>query len=274
MQCPACSHQNEGGKFCEQCGTKLVSNAFQETASAVDVEPTSNPSYQQSQVNTQPNQYLEGAKNISKMYFSYFLQVLKKPYASSKSVGSEHFINGIITMVLYSVVIPLMIYFGLKTLLSSVNEFGSMFGGEMDIQPPFTDVVIKPTFAYAVFILLVASFTFFAIKLGKVNVTYKEVISRFGSFLIPFVAILFVALIMSILKIKLFLLFLFIGFITSIFIVPPLVIASYKKESQEGLDVIYGTLFTFVLTFIAIGIMGDMLFESIKSAVTDIFSIF
>ncbi|MFF2449873.1 hypothetical protein ACFVSW_22790 [Neobacillus sp. NPDC058068] len=276
MKCPICSHQNEGGNFCEQCGGKLNASVFKEGVPTAEssINSVPGPRFAQTvqQRQTPPNQYLEGAKNVSKMYFGNFSQVLKKPYASSKSVGSEHFINAMITMALYSIIIPLTIYFGIKYFLAPVNEVGRMFGTDVNIQPPFAEFVMKPTFAYALFILLVASFTFISIKLGKVSVTYKEVISRFGSFLIPFVAILAVALILAILKIEFFLLVLFLGFATSIFIVPPLLIASYKKESHGGLDVLYGSLLTYVLTFIVIAVMANMLFESIISAVKNIFS--
>ncbi|MEH7307261.1 hypothetical protein V7137_19510, partial [Neobacillus drentensis] len=71
---------------------------------------------------------LESAKKISKMYFGYFVEVLKRPYASSKAVGEENFVNAIITIILYSLIIPFMLYFGLKGVASSVNDFGSMFG--------------------------------------------------------------------------------------------------------------------------------------------------
>ncbi|WHY85464.1 hypothetical protein QNH39_23080 [Neobacillus novalis] len=291
MQCPVCSHQNEGGKFCEQCGTKLETAAYQEAAPTA--EPTMNqaPSYTSQQgyqqgnpqgyqqgnpqgfqqVNSQPNQYLEGAKNISKMYFGYFMEVLKKPYASSKSVGEEHFTNAIITIVLYSLIIPLMLYFGIKSFTSSLS---GMWGNTLDISPPFTETVIYPTFAYAIFILLVATFSFAAVKLAKVNASYKEVISRFGSFLIPFLAILLIGFVLSLLKAKIFVLFLVLGFSTSLIVVPTLVIASFKKETQDGLDVIYGTILTYVLTCITIAIMSEMLFERIVTAFYQAISLF
>ncbi|ETI69651.1 zinc ribbon domain-containing protein [Neobacillus vireti] len=300
MQCPVCSHHNEGGKFCEQCGTKLEIASYHEAAPTA--EPTMNQapnytshqSYQQGnqqgyqqgnpqgyqqgnqqgyqqghpqgyqQVNTQPNQYLEGAKNISKMYFGYFMEVLKKPYASSKSVGAEHFTNAIITIVLYSLIIPLMLYFIIKSFADS------MFGRIGQISPPFLETVIYPTFTYAIFILLVATFAFAAVKLAKVNASYKEVISRFGSFLIPFLAILLIGFVLAILKAKVIsVIFLVLGFSTALLIVPTLVIASFKKDTQDGLDVIYGTLFTYILTCITIAIMGEMLFERIVSAIED-----
>lgn len=269
MQCPVCSHENEGGNFCEQCGAKLNPSAYQETAATVE------GSNRSSQVNTQPNQYLEGAKHTSKLFFSYFIKVLKSPYTSSQSVGEDNFINAIITIILYSLIIPLMTYFGLKSLLSAANGITGMFGVDTSsISPSFLNVVIKPTIAYAIFVLLVATFTFAAIKLGKVKVSFKNVISRFGSFLIPFVAILLVALIMALLEMKTFLVVLFFGFITSLFLVPPLVIASFKKESHSGLDVIYGTLLTYLLTIITISIMGKMMFDALLNSFSSIFSVF
>jgi len=275
MQCPECKHNNDGGNFCEQCGTKLDPGGYQGESSKVE---NLGVKYGQEQVvprpNQQPNRYLEGAKNTSKMYFSYFLQVLKKPYASSKTIGAEQFKNAIITMVLFAIIIPLIIYFGIKFLASSVNDFDYTFGSNVTVQPQFVDFVIKPFFAYAVFILLVVSFTFISIKLGKINVTYKDVVSRFGAFLIPFVALLVLGLIMSILKMKLFILVLFLGLFTSLCTLPPLVIASFKKENQAGLDVIYGTLLTYILTGITIYIMSNMLFEAIKSAISNMFPTF
>lgn len=264
MICPNCSHENEGGKFCENCGAPL--NA----GNGVTVPETGTQT-----ASTQASKYLESTKKISKMYFSYFMQVLKQPYASSRSVGEEHFVNGLITVIIYSLLIPLMIYFGLRGILSDFNSFSSgLFGEQVVINPPFTDVVLKPAFAYLIFIALVIVFTFAAIKLGHVHVSFKEVFSRFGSFLIPTVGVLLVALVMSILKIKMFLAVMFFGFIGSVFLVPPLVIASFKKESTQGVDVIYGALITYALTFIAIGIMGDMLFDALKNAFSNVFGMF
>ncbi|MRX72835.1 zinc ribbon domain-containing protein [Bacillus lacus] len=255
-QCNNCNHENEEeGKFCENCGIPLGGTVIQEVAATAEGAP--------SPVNQQASQYIEEAKKISKMYFSYFLEVLKKPYSSSVNVGKEHFLNGIITIALFSVLIPLITYFGLKGVLSDLNFLGE----ELNIKPPFTDIVLKPTFAYAIFVFLVAVFTFVSIKLGRVNISFQEVTARFGSFLIPAVALLGLGLIMSILKIKLFVFFVFLGFITAAFLVPPLVIASFKKQSQEGVDVIYGSLLTYFLTFIAMLIMGDMLFEVLKNFV-------
>ena len=79
---------------------------------------------------------------------------------------------------------------------------------------------------------------------------------------------------MSVLNIKLFIVFLLLALLGLIFLIPPLVIASFKGHSTGGVDVIYGTFITYILTFIAFGIMGDMLASSLMRAIEDAFSFF
>ena len=38
MICPSCSHQNDGGKFCEQCGTPLTATNSDPTTYATERE--------------------------------------------------------------------------------------------------------------------------------------------------------------------------------------------------------------------------------------------
>ncbi|WP_243298674.1 zinc ribbon domain-containing protein [Bacillus litorisediminis] len=282
MICPNCSHENEGGKFCVKCGTQLSSTS-DETVIGPDNQPVQAPhqvsgtkeeyvSQPEPASNVQASQYVEGAKKISKSYFNSFVQVLKQPYSASVKAGEEQFINGIITIILYSLLVPLIIYFALKGVIGDLNDFGAEFFGEsMDINPPFADVVIKPFIAYVIFIFLIAAFSFVAVKLAKVNSSFKEIVSRFASFLIPFVTILALALILSLLNVSLFIYLLFFGLVGAIFLVPALVVTSYSKASQEGLDKVYGILITYVLTFIALRIMGEMLFDSLVSAFSSIF---
>lgn len=246
MNCPGCQHINDGGNFCEQCGTRLTNGPSQEVQGA-------SIQYSQSQAAhaaapPQPNMHLENAKQASKMYFSYFMSVLKKPVASTQNTNREQLTNGLISIGLFALIIPLIIYFSFD---SAVTE------GE------FTTLVLKPTFSYAVFILLIATYSFIAIKLGKSSASYTDVIARFGSMLIPFLGLFFIALIMSLVDIKLFPVLLGIGFFGSIFIVPPLIISSFKKDSAAGLDVLYGTLLTYLAIFFTLIIMTALIISSL-----------
>lgn len=252
MNCPNCQHQNIGGNFCEQCGTRLAAS---ETAA------TTESYYQRTdQASTQPNKQIEMAKKVSKMYLSYFMTVIKKPYVKAQNVGNEQFVNGLITIGLYALFIPLVMFFG----LGEVKEY---------MASPFFDIVLKPTLAYFVFILLVATYTFGAVKLGKIDVSYKDVIARFGTTLVPFVVLFAIAIMFAIFKFEmLFVLLMVLGFVASIFTIPALVIASFKKSVTQGLDAIYGTVLTYITTFITIGIMADLLFSVLETMIKEYFS--
>ena len=262
MKCPSCEHVNDGGNFCENCGARLVTG---EVAAALP--HASQPGVEGAAVATstftavqQPNAHVENVKNVSKMYFSFFLEVLKKPVAATRNTNREELVNGLISIGIFALIIPLIIYLGLK---------------EAGVDGEFMSMVIKPTFSYAIFILLIASYSFVAIKLGKVPVKYTDVIARFGSMLIPFLALFLLAFLMSLVDMGLYPVFLGIGFLGSVFIVPPLVISSFKKDEPSGLDALYGTLLTYVAIFITMGIMAayllSTLLELIEEKLTSLF---
>lgn len=262
MKCPNCSYENEGGNFCIKCGAKLVGTENEETAASVDVQTSI-----VGQANSGLN--LENTKQIVTHYFKFFSEVLKNPYATSKHIGEEHFVNAIITFVLYCVIIPLTIFFGLKTLMG-VN----VFGVDLSFAPKFSQVFFKLLFSLIIFTLLLVILTFSAVRMGKITVSYQEVFSRFGAFLIPFVAILLLSFIFSVIKIKLFMIIFLFGFLASIFLVPPLVIVSYYKDSRNGLDVVYGSLLTYILNLIFLTIFGRMVVHSIVSKISDLINSF
>ncbi|GLH64227.1 zinc ribbon domain-containing protein [Geobacillus proteiniphilus] len=257
MICPSCSHVNDGGNFCENCGTKLsiTSEIAAATERAGDAQSST------ASISAASSVHLDNAKKISKMYWGYFTTVLRKPFSQSRRVGKEQFVNGLITIVLYTLFIPLMIFFGLKDYTGYIGS-------------PFLNIVVKPFFAYFVFIMLIATFTFLAVKFGKVQVSYQDVIARFGTFLIPFVGLFALALVMALLQMKLFLLLLFLGFIASIFTVPAFVIGSFKDGIHEGLDAVYGTVLTYVATFIVLGMMAKALFAVVMHMIQEYISSF
>ena len=297
MLCPNCSHHNDGGKFCERCGTPLTAANSDATtilqpkkeaaAGSADATTVLQPNRgenhtqqpvpdQSTQGYNQPpsqgapqqsNRYIESTKKVSKMYFSYFVQVLKQPYASTYNVGAEHLINGIITMVLYAFLIPFTLYFYIK---ENAEKLGFDFFGLIgSTEVSFVETALKPTFAYAIFILLIFLFTFASVKLGRSQASFQEAIARFGSLLIPIVAILLISLIMSILNIESFFIVLVLALLGSVFLVPALVIASFKGHSNSGVDVIYGTIITYILIFITYSIMEEMFASTLGIALRD-----
>lgn len=268
MICANCNHRNEGGKFCENCGAPLSAEA---AAASESVGPSSGQPEYTGQNNTtynpqhtgyaggqtppvEPNVYLRNAKMVSSSYFNYFGAVLKRPFAMAQNVGGEQLVNGIITMILFSLLAPLMVYIS----LGAAREW---------IKSPFLDIVVKPTISLAVLIVLVATFSFLAIKFARIQVGYKDVLSRFGALLVPFLALLAVSFILSILQLEIFAYFFGASFLGLLFIVPPMIIASWVKgDNRGGLDVVYGVLFTYLATMITIGIIGQAIQKILTEA--------
>lgn len=89
MFCPQCGHQADGGKFCEKCGSPLPRQAGENQGAQAGAE---------------------AAKQAAKQFGSFVLAVLKRPYQECKTTGGEQLISGIITMVLFSLLTPLMFY--------------------------------------------------------------------------------------------------------------------------------------------------------------------
>ncbi|USB33055.1 zinc ribbon domain-containing protein [Paenibacillus sp. YPG26] len=261
MHCTNCNHYNEGGKFCESCGAKLPVEvaATSETAGQSPVQPDytqqQEPVYhtppQQTgypgsgQPSAQPNVYLQNAKKVSRSYFNYFGGILKRPFSASHSIGGDQLVNGIITMVLLSLIAPLMVYF---TLGARARNYLT--------ESPFLDIVVKPALSLVILILLIATFCYCAVRLAKVHAGYRDVIARFGAMLVPFLGLMGIAFVLSILQIEIFGIFLVGAFLGLVFIAPPLVITSWVKQDARGLDAVYGVLLTYIATFITLDIIG------------------
>lgn len=250
MLCKNCGKINEEGKFCESCGTKLEGDSIEEVASTTEAPVEQNTQSSHTASETNVNEYLDKAKHISKTYFSYFVKILKSPLSESQNIRKEEFVNGVITIALYALLIPLMVYLS----LGSDRQY---------LHSPFLNVLLKPTIGYAVFIFLIAGFSFLAVQLGRVKVDIKDVISRFGALLVPFVAFFALGFILALLQIELFAIALSLGLMGGIMAVPPLVIQSFKKNVSGGLDAVYGIILTYILIGITLGVMSAILIDNI-----------
>jgi hypothetical protein len=259
LNCIECGRNNQSGaKFCEGCGTKLSVN--QEGVSSVSTayeETAATSTYQNPPSTGNSQQYIEKGKVISKMYFSYFMSVLKKPVQTSEKIDRSELINGIITIALFALMIPLMTYFGLKGAVEN-----SFYTPEIS----FTAVVIKPFFSLFIFLALVGVIIFGAVKLGKSSASLLDVISRLGAFLVVPTAFLAVALIISLLGSYWFALFLLLGLVAFSFIIP-LIVYSLKREQTAGLDTFYCTFLTYIGIFILFTIIGEQAFQEVESLI-------
>ncbi|MBU8686485.1 zinc ribbon domain-containing protein [Priestia megaterium] len=275
MNCSNCGHLNDGGKFCVNCGTKLGEEvAVKQTAATSEAQS-------QSQVQPQPNQHVVQAKQVSKSYFSYFAEGLKNPTSTAQEARDNQFINALITVILYVISVPLMLYFGWKLLLIQfIKGMADLAGAEDMLDPSdiaefkaadtsdiinmsFTDIVIKQSIFFFIGLIVIIGAAYLAAKLGKIDVPFKQFFSRFGTFLIIPTALLLVGFVLSLIHMEFFSYFMAFGLLSLLFVIP-LTIASFKPSEAGGLDRIYGTLAVYVVAIIVFRLISKGLVEEAK----------
>ncbi|WP_027085990.1 zinc ribbon domain-containing protein [Cohnella panacarvi] len=251
MQCNSCGQTNpEGSKFCVKCGASIETAAAAEAGQAFP-HLGAGQSGRQDQP-SQPNPQLEQIKQVSSQYWKHFVQTLKQPTRIGETTNESNMVNGIITMVLFSLMLPLIVYFTLK------NTVGGLGFGFVRIT--FGDYVLKPLIFLLIVAMMVNSLIFFALKLGNVVVSYREVIGRFGAYLIPSTAIMTFGVLLSLLELNGDLLgWVVLAGIFSWMLAVSATIYSYRNRHKDGLDPFYGILGTFAGSLLLLYLFGDNL---------------
>lgn len=254
MTCSKCGHQTDGGKFCENCGANLSADSENVHHAAAD------ESVQNAADRLQAQKYVEATKKASSMYFSFCIRVLKNPYTEMKSAGEQHFLHSIITMAVFALAVPSIFYFGLKGFFDSLGHYSGIFSRSYAM-PSFFDIVLKPAFTFAIYIFLLFVFTYAGVRIQRVQASFKEVMGRFGTVLIPFTVIILVALLLSLMQTSLFMHVLLFGLCAIVFLIPSAVLYSYHERAKGAVDIVYATLLVYLMTFISVRVMGDLFFE-------------
>ncbi|TVY01287.1 hypothetical protein [Cohnella terricola] len=211
------------------------------------------------QSTTQSNVQLQKAKQLSKMYFSYFGEVLKNPVRTGQASTADHMTNGLITMILFSLVLPLIFYFQIK---ASARKYGGFLIDHLDV--PFGSVVVKPFFFLILIVLMVNSIVFLVLKMGNVTVRYQEITARFGTFMIPSVTFLVVGLLFTWLGIGGGALGWVIGVgLFSWFVAICFTIYSFKRDHTSGLDAYYAVVITYAASILILYLFGDSILGSL-----------
>lgn len=277
-----------------KCGQKLREEAaVSQAAAASEYQPQPQPAY----APQEPNQRVRQAKKVSKSFFSYFAEGIKNPTATAQAAtaqaaGESQFVNALITVILYALSIPIMLYVGWKLLLiqfvrsmfklpiiseelapSDMEDFNT--GADLikatDINSiihfNFTDFVFKQGIFIFIGLAVIIGATYVAAKFGKVDVSFKEFFSRFGTFLIIPTALLLIGLVLAFLHVEYFSYFMNFGLL-SIFLVVPFTIASFKQSGTNGLDRIYSTLIVYVVITIVLAFIANGLGEEAKTIIT------
>ncbi|MFC0013543.1 MULTISPECIES: zinc ribbon domain-containing protein [Allobacillus] len=246
--CQNCQTEvSEDSKFCTSCGTQLESStespvvaAKEESAATADGSST--------------NDYAEQGKELAKGYWQHLVHIVKSPMRHGKAEDESNFVNGLITLVLFSLFIPLTFYFGMKALASSMGM--GYFGPSV----PFGTMFFKPFFFILLFVAVAVGIIFAVVKPSVKDLHIKSVVGRFGALMvIPTAIMLLSLLIVSLKMFSVFFYVFFLGFI-GLFIAATFVIYSYVHNKDKGIDGFYGVLLFYLGTFLYLKIVSENLF--------------
>ncbi|NPC94202.1 zinc ribbon domain-containing protein [Bacillus sp. WMMC1349] len=288
MTCSKCGHQTGGGKFCENCGTSLLeagdsSNSSMENKQAGDSSnssmenkqagDSSNSSMENKQAGdssnssmenkqTEVQKHLKTTQKALSAYFSFFMRVLKRPYEEFKHAGEQQVLYSLITMALFVLVIPLIFYFALTARFSELVEFTNV------VTPSFFDIMMRSAITIAIYIFLIFIFTYAGLRIQKIQASFKAVLGRFGTLVIPFLPPLLIALIASMAKSDLFDIFLYFSVGAIAFVIPPAVLYIYREKVKGAVDFIYAILIVYLLSFISYEVFDYVIRKYIVNIVT------
>lgn len=199
------------------------------------------------------NQHVQQAKQVSKQYSGFFLSSLAHPYRTMKSVEAAQALHGIITMILMAI-------------LSSFY-FLTWFI-KWDISPAFGPGFLKPLLLTAVGIAVAFCLMYALLRIEKLDVNPKLLAARFGTLLVPTVAVLLLAILFLICNLSSFALYLLILSYLILFVALNSVLFQYPlNRSESRIDTTYtlvianavtGYIFYKLITSVIIGAISGI----------------
>lgn len=246
--CQNCQTEvSEDSKFCTSCGSQLENGAESPVASAKEESAATSDT-------ATTNDYAEQGKALAQGYWKHLVHMAKSPLRHGKVEGEGNFVNGLITLVLFSLFIPMTFYFGMKAFASSMGM--GYFGSAV----PFGTIFFKPFFFILLFIAVAVGIIFAVVRPSVANLHIKSVVGRFGALMvIPTAIMLLSLLIVSVKMFSVFFYVFFLGFI-GLFIAATFAIYSYVHNQNKGIDGFYGVLLFYFGTFLFLKIISENLF--------------
>lgn len=260
MQCRQCDAPLEAdAKFCTNCGAKVLDNTVEDQAQTSEPvgEKGTMHAETEAQAQEKANDYVEQGKQVTKQYWNFIPGALGHPFQTSKRVSDGDKINAIITLALFSILLPLFAYTTIRKLSDGY------------FQPPFFDMVIKPFFVLVIFFVVLIAVKFGVAKLMKANVTFWDVLTIFGTLMILPTVVAFGSLILSFVSSYTFSTILFFFSISFTSIASMASVFSLKARAPEkaGLDAVYGVIITYIAMAIIVFIIGDSVVGNLISEI-------
>lgn len=247
MQCPTCGQQTAEGKFCTNCGAQI---AYDDSSNATADSTAGNEPQMDSHhhEDSTSNETMEKLKTTGSNFGHFFATLVKKPSEAKKANGSD-MNSGIITFVIFSLLIALSYHFMLRSI--SMGFF-------MDIT--FFDSFIMPSIIFIILLFVVACLTFAGAKLSVQTVTFPDVIAKYGAYMVPFFLLFTAGLLLSLIDISALAGLLILISILGILLIAPTIIL--MEQPPKGFDRIYILLGLYVIVLLVFGFFLQSFLES------------
>ncbi|GAA0469597.1 hypothetical protein [Alkalibacillus silvisoli] len=258
LVCENCQHQQEEGRFCENCGKPISNDSGSNESPDQQEDQSQDQGQSQASESKSSNAQLDQAKNFTKNYWEYFISTLKNPNLALKQQESSY-INGIITLVIMSLTLSLGVYFLLNGLFSQlVGGFG------VDESVPFFGTVSRLVLGT----ILIAGTGLLALiislKIGKVNQSFKTTLAQYGALAVPFSVLAILSIITGLSTSAQFTLILLFASLIAFTLVAPVLLTTYNlTKSGENGQFVYNSIASFFMTVIFMYILFNFYIDSL-----------
>lgn len=267
MICQACGQETEEGRFCTHCGNKLsmdesaaaTSPLDESEANTIKVPAAPMEGNEQSTSSSVPedavmethtqsesseaNEFVEKLKDISTDFGQLFLDQLKRPM-NAREVNHTHLTSGIISIIIFALIISLNIYLGYR---------------EYAYDSVFLDGFLLPFIQFLVLFAIVVSLIFAGVKLCNQSLSFTDIVAKYGAYAVPFLALYVIAIISSLINLdSIFILAVTISLLGAVLIIPAVIVLEQKSRSFDELYIIIGMN---ILALIAFGLLTSSLTE-------------
>lgn len=285
-KCITCGNEQEVGKFCGKCGAKFeegvtpVSTSdiwpISTETSKVEVNATANPdSVVQAptrSVPAQPNEHVEKVKDQSKKFWNYFTKYIKNP-SEIFATGDREFVNAIISILLFALIFSVTVYVSIsgfaRQAMDGLGEIGSLFMDEYQ-GPPFFTVFTSAFMFTLVSVALVVVALLIISKLFGPPISWKEIVSHYGTLILTSSVLAIIGLLLLIFKAFLFgNIIVILSFLLMLIVVPSFIISRLLLSQSKSVDRFYGYLLYIVLFAIIYSIYITIIADSTIGRVID-----
>ncbi|AJD92206.1 hypothetical protein JMA_28890 [Jeotgalibacillus malaysiensis] len=273
MTCTQCGHQQAQGKFCGKCGAVLQTTETASTTAAVTQTATTQAAPIQTAAVESP--YVNKAKETSKGFVEYIKKYIKSP-ASVLHTSATEFKNGLILLILTTVILALslasLVHSFVSTLFEGLNEFSGFFGAaETGISSPsFTSFLFPGILYLAIPVALITGLLFAAQKVFSTGRPIQQIVAYYGTLLFPTVFLSLISLVLGFLNANTYsIVALAVAIIFALVITPVYLTATLLNKNSMRTDGYYGTAIFTIVAFLVLGVYANYLVDSAFGGVMD-----